>query len=151
MLDKKQEKEYFDKLYEYVKSILGYDENQALPKWFVLRLKGLATGKYLANNHIKSRANYSNFVILSTFKFCRGKIEYALSSVAFSNEKHKLNYILKIVESNLNDVYERIKAAKKNEKTLLKEENPSDYQNNFSKDDVNDTTQNKNKRYKTMW
>ena len=107
MLDKKQEKEYFDKLYEYVKSILGYDESQALPQWFVLRLKGLATGKYLANNHIKSRANYSNFVILSTFKFCRGKIEYALSSVAFSNEKHKLNYILKIVESNLNDVYER--------------------------------------------
>ena len=63
MLDKKQEKEYFDKLYEYVKSILRYDESQALPQWFVLRLKGLATGKYLANNHIKSRANYSNFAV----------------------------------------------------------------------------------------
>ena len=52
-MTKKEIKEW-DELYQYIKKdILQYDDNKKLPKWFVLRLKGLNQGKFCANNNIK--------------------------------------------------------------------------------------------------
>ena len=108
----KQEREKWDELYNYVRhDVMGYDENQSLSRNMVLRLKGLQNNKFMANNNIEDTANYSFEVILNTFKFCKPDIQRGLRSNNFVDESHKWNYVLKIVESNLNNVYIRMKNA----------------------------------------
>ena len=105
-----QEKADWEELYTYVKSnIMGYDENQALSSTMVLRLKGLLTNKFMENKNIESTANYSYKTILNTFKFCSSDIHKALRIKSFTDEQHKFNYVLKIVEKNINNVYMRMK------------------------------------------
>lgn len=109
-----KEKKDWDSLYKYVrKNIMGYDERQSLPSYVVARLKGLCTGNYMVNNNIKKNANYSFETILNTFKFCSPNISKALKTNNFRDENHKVNYVLKIIENNLNDVYVRERNAKK--------------------------------------
>lgn len=109
-----EEKQDWESLYYYVKNdILGYDENQSLPSNMVLRLKGLLTNKFMENNNIKSTANYSYQTILNTFKFCSPEIHKALRTKSWTSEQHKFNYILKIVEGNINNVYMRMKNIEK--------------------------------------
>jgi hypothetical protein len=109
-----QEKEDWESLYYYVKNnIMGYDENQSLSKGMVLRLKGLLTNKFMANNNIESTANYSYQTILNTFKFCSQDIKNGLRTNTFKDETHRFNYVLKIVEKNINDVYIRMRNAEK--------------------------------------
>lgn len=108
-----KEKQDWDSLYFYVKNLLGYDENQALSSTMVLRLKGLLTNKFIENNSIESTANYSYEVILNTFKYCSPTINKALKTNSWSNEMHRFNYVLKIVENNINNVYLRMKNLEK--------------------------------------
>lgn len=109
-----EEKVAWENLYNYVKSvIMGYDENQALSSTMVLRLKGLLTNKFIENNNIESTANYSYETILNTFKFCSPDIYRALRTNNFKDEMHRFNYVLKIVEKNINDVYLRMKSVEK--------------------------------------
>lgn len=108
-----KEKQDWEALYFYVKGLLGYDENQALSSTMVLRLKGLLTNKFIENNNIQNGANYSYEVILNTFKFCRFDIEKALRTNNFKDESHKFNYILKIVDKNINTVYMKMKRIEK--------------------------------------
>lgn len=103
----------WDALYQYVKNLMGYDENQSLSSQMVLRLKGLLTNKFMENNNIKDTANYSYETILNTFKFCSPEIQRALRTNNFKNEQHKFNYILKIVEGNINNMYIRMKNLEK--------------------------------------
>jgi hypothetical protein len=104
-----KEKQDWDSLYFYVKNLLGYDENQALSSTMVLRLKGLLTNKFIENNNIESTANYSYEVILNTFKLCSPDIQKALRTNSFKDERHRFNYVLKIVEGNINNMYMRMK------------------------------------------
>lgn len=108
-----EEKKSWEELYYYVKSLLGYDENQALSNAMVLRLKGLSTNKFMENKKIESTANYSYDVILNTFKFCSPTINKALKTNSWTNEMHRFNYILKIVEGNINNVYIRMLNVKR--------------------------------------
>lgn len=108
-----KEKQDWEALYMYVKNLLGYDENQALSSAMVLRLKGLSTNKFMENKKIESTANYSYDVILNTFKYCSPSIQKALRTNSWLNEQHKFNYLLKIVESNINNVYMRMKNVEK--------------------------------------
>ncbi len=115
-----KEKRDWENLYYYVKSnILGYDENQALSSTMVLRLKGLLTNKFIENGNIKDGANYSYEVILNTFKYCSPQIQKALRTNSWTSESHKFNYVLKIVEGNINTVYMKMKnVAKAKEEAL---------------------------------
>ena len=108
-----KEKQDWEALYFYVKNLLGYDENQALSSTMVLRLKGLLTNKFIENKNIESMANYSYETILNTFKLCSPDIQRALRTNNFKNEMHRFNFILKIVERNINDVYLRMKSVEK--------------------------------------
>ena len=109
-----EEKIAWDELYTYVrKNIMGYDDNQALPSTMVLRLKGLLTNKFIENNNIQSTANYSYETILNTFKYSYLDINKALRTNNFKDEMHKFNYLLKIVEKNINTVYMRMKNVEK--------------------------------------
>ena len=109
-----KDKKDWEALYEYVRhNVMGYDENQSLSKNMVLRLKGLLNNKFMANNNIEDTSNYSYETILLTFKFCMSDIQRGLRSTSFRDETHKFNYVLKIVESNINTVYMRLKNAEK--------------------------------------
>lgn len=113
-----KDKQDWENLYFYVKSLLGYDENQALSSTMVLRLKGLLTNKFIENNNIQDGANYSYEVILNTFKFCKLDIDKALRTNNFADEQHKFNYILKIVEKNINTVYIKMKNIEKSQEKI---------------------------------
>lgn len=104
-----KEKMDWDALYQYVKSLLGYDANQALSSTMVLRLKGLLTNKFIENKNIEDGANYSYETILNTFKYSSMDIQKALRTNNFKDETHKFNYILKIIEKNINTVYMKMK------------------------------------------
>lgn len=109
-----KDKQDWDALYTYVKSnIMGYDENQALSSTMVLRLKGLLTNKFMENNNIANTANYSYETILNAFKYSSLDIQRALRTNSFKDESHKFNYLIKIVEKNINTVYMRMKNAEK--------------------------------------
>ena len=108
-----KERQDWEALYMYVKSLLGYDENQALSKAMVLRLKGLLTNKFMENKNIASTANYSYEVILNAFKYSSFDIQRALRTNNFQDEQHKFNYLIKIVEKNINTVYMKMKSVEK--------------------------------------
>ena len=109
----KEESQDWEELYLYVKNLMGYDENQSLSKYMVLRLKGLLTGKFIENNNIKNNSNYSYKTILNTFKLCSLDIKNAFRTKSFKDESHKFNYALVVVEKNINDVYIRMKNVEK--------------------------------------
>lgn len=114
-----QDKIEWEALYEYVRhNVLGYDDNQSLSRSMVLRLKGLLNNKFMANNNIADTSNYSYQTILNTFKFCMPDIQRGLRNNAFTDENHKFNYILKIVESNLNTVYLRMRNVEKTKEKI---------------------------------
>lgn len=115
----KKDQEMWDALYEYVRhNVMGYDEKQSLSRNMVLRLKGLLNNKFMANNNIEDTADYSYEVVLNTFKFCSPDIQRGLRNNNFTDENHKFNYVLCIVESNLNTVYMRMKNAEKIRKEI---------------------------------
>lgn len=104
----------WNNLYNYVKTnIMGYDNNQSLSTNMVLRLRGLANNKFIANNKVKSTASYSFDVILNTFKYCYPNIQKGLKGNSFKDENHKFAYVLKIVEGSLNTVYIKMRNAEK--------------------------------------
>lgn len=129
-----QEQEEWHDLYRFVRfEVMNYDENQALSTPMILRLKGLAVNKFMANNNIESTANYSFKVILNTFKYCMPKIKNAINTRVFQDEMHKFNYILKIVESNINTIYVRMKEKEKVEENIAQQDVSEvlDYINTF--------------------
>jgi hypothetical protein len=118
----KQEIKEWDDLYQYVRSeILQYPTDIALSKHMIMRLKGLREGKFYANKNHKSMGNYSYYTILLTFKFCKQKILSALTTKKFTNEQNKINYIMVIIENNINDIALRLKAKEKSEKVATKQ------------------------------
>ena len=146
-----KEKEEWDALYQYIRhNVLGYDENQSLSKNMVLRIKGLLSNKFMANNNIADTANYSYDIVLNTFKFCMPDIQKALNNNSFQDENHKFNYILRIVEGNLNNVYIRMKNIKKTkeEANNIDISNAAEYVNTFKA--KNDTSKTSDK-YNDLW
>lgn len=114
-------KEWND-LCEYVKKeILQYDDNMKFPTYLALKLQGLKKGQHIANNNIKAEACYDDYTLLCTFKICKRKIlDYIeKNETKIKDEKHKINLIIKIVEQEINDVYVRLKQAKKREEKIV--------------------------------
>lgn len=114
----KEEIDSFDELYKYIKEeIFGYQE-QSLPKYMILRLKGLAEGKYIANNKTKSSGRYTYKQILYTFKINKMKLKDIVNSSNFKNESHRFNTIMLIIERDINDVVTRLNQKVKSEAKL---------------------------------
>ena len=115
----KEEKEQWNKLYSYIHDvIMGYDEKTALDRYFVLRLKGLKEGKFIANNKTKLYGEYTFQEILATFMYCKSEIVKGLTFNDFKDNQHKINYIMFLVELQLNMIRERIRNKAKEEKQI---------------------------------
>ena len=113
-------KEEFDTLYQYVKNnILEYDKNLRLPRYFILRLQGLAKGNFISNKSIKPMASYTFTEILYTFKFCSVNIKKAIADKnRFKDEQHLFNTIMVIVEKEINNVVHRLRNLAKIEEKV---------------------------------
>lgn len=112
-----EELQSWNELYEYVKiKVMDYSDSQCLSNQMVLRLKGLATGKYLANNKSVNHASYSYDAILTTFKFCMQQIQKSFRMKRFEDDNKKFNYACAIVANNINTVIARMDRAKQTEK-----------------------------------
>ncbi len=115
-----EEKESFDELYQYIKKEIFEYIDQSLPKYMILRLKGLAEGKFMANKHVKPMAKYDYKHILYTFKINKVKIKDIVKSSKFENEQHKFNTIMIIIEKDINDVVNRLAQKVKSEEKIEK-------------------------------
>lgn len=128
---KNQENEEWLTLCEYVKNeIMGYSDDMKFPKFIALRLRGLSKGTFMANKNQKPQASYDYKTILYTFKACKLNIinGFKSNNTKFTNEQHRFNYLMVIIENNINDMVIRLKNAKKaKEKT---ENIPLDNQTN---------------------
>lgn len=112
----------WEELYEYVREkIMGYDKTIKLPKHMVLRLKGLTKGQFFGNKKQQIHAEYDYKTILITFKFCRQSIMQAFekNKTAFTDENHKFNYAMIIIDKEINNVVIRLKNAKKSEEKTI--------------------------------
>lgn len=119
-MDKNKEHRDWCALYDYVKNeIMQYDKDMKLPKFMVLRLRGLHNGNFMANKNHKPQANYGYDVILLTFKACKYDILKYTSQNIFKDEQHKFNYIMVIIENNINDIVLRLK-HRENQKNKIK-------------------------------
>lgn len=101
----REEIESWDSLYKYVKfKVLKYTGEMNIPKYMVLKLKELKTGRHFARTDVFSEYEYTYDDILLTFICCTFEIERALKHKQFDNEKKKFNYLMAIVKNNINDV-----------------------------------------------
>ncbi|MFR2774783.1 MAG: hypothetical protein ACLTBR_03015 [Anaerostipes sp.] len=146
----KSELQKFNELYQYVrKEIMNYDDNQALSKAMVLRLKGLTVGKFMQNRNQKDMANYSYDVILATFQIYKNDIVNGMKSNRFHDEMHRFNYAMKIAETKLNDVYMRFsKAEKARDKTKSVDVAPLEHNGATYTKKTKDNT---NKKLNDLW
>lgn len=95
-----------DELYEYIRTeIMGYTKNVPLPNYFVLRLKGLSKARFISD--IKDANSYTFYTfleILYTFKANKIQILNSLKTKQFKDENHKINYIMVIIEKDINNI-----------------------------------------------
>jgi len=143
-----QEKIHYNnwcELYEYVKqNILGYSKDMKLSKYTILKIQGLENGQNVKNSNQKIEAYYDYKTILLTFKFKKQEIVNAMSKLEFKDEKHKINYIMKIIESNINDIYLRLISNVKHEEKVAEmkieslESEGADYQRKSDDVEIDD-------------
>lgn len=145
-----QEKIEWDELYQYVKKdILNYEDDMKLPRFLILRLYGLKDGKFMANNKIQPLASYTFNEILMTFKINKITITNALgNSRKFKDEKHKINYVMAIIEGKINDIAIRFRNI---ENSKEKGESIKVPINNNKADYTPKTKQNKNSLLDDLW
>lgn len=120
-----KEKKDYDAFYKSVRQLMGYSEKQPLTNTQALRLKGLNSGRYIENSNIKSYGEIGYDILLLTLKMYYGQITTGLSKNTFKDSNHKFNYICKIIESHVNDVYIAVQNKKNAEK--INERTVSEY------------------------
>lgn len=111
----KEEQKTWIEICEYIKKyVLEYGEEEKFPKFLATKLLGLRQGKYIANNNTKNEACYPYGVLLLTAKACKPKLLNYLhnNQNKIKDENHKINLIVKFMENDINDVYNRWKAQK---------------------------------------
>lgn len=132
------------------KEIMGYDESMKFSQFMALRLRGLSKGQFVANNNRPKYAEYSYKTILYTLKVCKRNIlsGFMNNKTKFNSERHKFNYAMAIVESEINDVVMRLKRAKRAEEKADK----IDLSNRFNDSaEYKKKTKEINKNLKDLW
>ncbi|NFV47171.1 hypothetical protein FDJ70_05705 [Clostridium botulinum] len=105
---KENEVKWFNELYEHIKGVLTYTKEQQLPRYLITRLQDLRNGTVMqrgVGRVIKQKEGYKYDVILNTFLTYGDDIRWFLNNKIFKNEHQKINYMMAIVENNINDIY----------------------------------------------
>jgi hypothetical protein len=116
-MTKERDNQDWIELCEYVKKeVLKYNDEMKIPRYLILRLRGLAKGQFMANKNTKAYAEYSYKTILYTFKICKAK--FLQCGIQYKDEKHKINTLMMFVEDEINDVVFRLNKTKDNEEKV---------------------------------
>lgn len=104
----------WNELCDYVKyEIYNYSAEQKFPTQVYTMLKGIQEGNAVANRNIDEKSNYPFNVILMTFKAYKREIQYAFRTKDFKDDIQKMRYAATVVNSHINDIYERYLNAQK--------------------------------------
>lgn len=127
---RQEENSDWDKVYHYFKEeVLGLKPGQRLSKHAVERLQGLRVGLYKpnSNNTRTVKRGYSFTTILNTMKFCKRSTDAARKRVHFNDEKHEVDYLMKIISNNINFIAKRMDevAAQNRRIERIKREEPT--------------------------
>lgn len=105
---KKSEINWFNQIYEHIKELLGYTSEQKLPKALVIRIQDLRNGTIYergVGRINKSKEGYPYQVILDTFLTNGDSIRWHFLNKSFDTETQKINYMMAIIDSNINNNY----------------------------------------------
>lgn len=106
---KKNELYWFDQVYEQLKELLEYTSEQQLPKSLITRIQDLRNGTVLKRGEgrvIKSKEGYKYEIIFDCLLASGDSFKWAMKNNTFNKEVNKINYLMAIVENNINDSYE---------------------------------------------
>lgn len=143
----------FDELYEYIRNDIFEYGDTPLPRWFILRLKGLHEGKFVANKKVQSMGSYSYTEIYVTFKLKKKYIKRMINSRKFKNERHKINYIMVIIENDINNVVKMINRKIKTE-SIAKTQADKELKNTTKSKNYKNKDKNKkelSEKQKNLW
>lgn len=98
----KDERTTLNALLKYVaENILHYGSEKKIPPLLRKKINALALDD--DKNFI-----YTYKMILYSFMINKSKIEYAFSTKTFTDEKHKINYMMVIVSNSMNDIKNKV-------------------------------------------
>lgn len=127
---KENEISWFNEVYEYIKELLNYSETQKLPNSLVTRIQDLRNGTIMqrgVGRVVKSKDGYTYQTILNTLLTLSDKIRWAFNNKDFTGESNKINYMMAIIDSNINDLVVRENTTNNNNNIKVR--------NNLIKDD----------------
>lgn len=82
-------------------------------KLLSLRIQGLITGQYIKNNSRElDRTKYTIEEITNTFKYISLDIGRTFGTKRFNSVEHKINYLMKVVENNIDEIRRRMEIVK---------------------------------------
>lgn len=115
----KEENTWWEKCYEKFKEVMGVKKANGLDEHSVMRLLGLRNGKYYPNGNTRIlKRGYDFDVIYYTLLYCTNSIQYAFSTMSFSDQKHKTDYAMKIIFNNVNYISEQVESKNRAERKL---------------------------------
>lgn len=120
---KNNELHWFNEVYEQLMDLLGYSSNQKLPKSLITRIQDLRNGTIMkkgVGRVVKSKDGYKYEIIFDCLLSSGDNIRWCMKNKTFKNENSRINYLMAIVEANINDSY-----VLYNEREIMKEINNS--------------------------
>lgn len=105
----------WEKCYDYFKELLGIPEGKNLDQHATMRILGLRVGKYIpsGNNTRGIKRGYDFESILMTMKYSSQAIKTAFGTMQFKDQKHKIDYAMKIVTNNINFIDNKLSEKRK--------------------------------------
>lgn len=119
-LNKKEDSDW-DAVYRYFrKEILNQSESIKLNEHTVKRLRGLRIGQYYpsGNNTKILKRGFEYETILIALKVLKAKIHSLIGTQNFKDNKHRIDWIMKIVTNEIDDVQRRVDMKKRSEGQL---------------------------------
>lgn len=103
----------WDKCYDAFKNVAG-TPNKALPQYAVNRLLGLRVGRFTPKGmNVKNiKQGYTYEEIRLTILYCSSAIRKALATESFKDDKHRINYVMTIITSNIDTIARRMEKVK---------------------------------------
>lgn len=117
----KEENSWWEKCYEKAKEIMDIPDGVGLDSFFTMRLLGLRVGKYSPKGiNVRGISRGYDFeTIHYTMMFCTVNISHAFSTMNFKDQKHKIDYAMKIITNNINFISQQVELKRKSDRRLV--------------------------------
>ena len=119
-----EEQDSWDALYMYVKNdILEMDPKLHLNHYTIMRLKGMAQGCFIGKDRAECDLTYGYRVVLAAFCKAAPLLKTGFQLRTFNDLQHKINWMMSVVEPNLNEAYIEEESERKRIESLQQHTN----------------------------